>query len=107
VAVAAAPPDFFRAEDLVLLAAYSRAAVLERQAAERLAVAIAAGDAPRPWLAVHTQVSRTLLNLTVRLRIGPRSRAPSNNRRRAGRPGAGSLSYYDSMDLTGDTNAES
>jgi hypothetical protein len=79
---------------------------LERRAAEQLAAAIAAGDAVRPRLAVYTQVSKTLLNLTVRLRIGPRSRAPSNNRRRSGNSGVGSVSYYETMDLPGDSDAQ-
>jgi hypothetical protein len=102
--VAAAPPDYFRSEDLVLLCAYVRAAVLERLAAEQLAAAMAAGSASKPLLAVYAQVSKTLMNLTVRLLIGPRSRAPSNNRRRAGKAD-GALSYYDVMDL-GDADEE-
>ena len=81
--VAAVPSDFFRAEDLVLLAAYARAAVLERLAAEQLAAAIAAGGKTGSPAAVHTQVSRTLINLAVRLRLGPRARDPTHRRRSA------------------------
>jgi hypothetical protein len=103
------PPDFFRAEDLVLLAGYSRAAVLERQAAEQLAAAMAADGKTGPPLAVYTQVSRTLMNLAVRLRLGPRARDPTHRRRSAmaAKHGGGALSYYEIMDLPGGEDAES
>ena len=94
--IASAAVDHFQTEDLPLLAAYARAVVLERRAAEELAIAATVGEVPSPWLAVHTQMVRTLLQLTVRLRIGPRSRAPSNNRRPA-KP-VSPPSYYDTME---------
>ena len=94
--IAAAAIDHFQAEDLPLLAAYARAVVLERRAAEELAVAATAGKVPSPWLAVHTQMARTVMQLTIRLRIGPRSRAPSNNRR-SSKP-VSPPSYYDTME---------
>jgi hypothetical protein len=72
--VAAAPADRFQAEDLTRLCAYVRAATLERHAAEDC------------------------------LRIGPRSRAPSNNRRST-KSGAASLSHYATMDLQGGADA--
>jgi phage terminase small subunit len=82
--VAAAPLDHFASEDLPLLSAYCRAVVLERTASAELATGAVIGSVPSPWLAVHAQMVRALSQLTVRLRIGPRSRAPSNNRRAAG-----------------------
>jgi hypothetical protein len=47
---------------------------------EELAAGAVVGSVPSPWLAVHGQMVRALSQLTVRLRIGPKSRAPSNNR---------------------------
>lgn len=44
-------------------------------------------------LAVHTQVARTLMQLTVRLRIGPRSRSQNTRTTKAGPP----PSAYDSL----------
>ena len=93
--VAAIPQGHFAAEDLPLLCAYCRAIVLERRAAEELAAGAVAGNQPSPWLAIHGQMVRALSQLSVRLRIGPKSRAPSNNRRSAG---SGRVpSSYDTM----------
>jgi hypothetical protein len=99
--VATVAPGYFAAEDLVLLCAYARTAVLERQAAEQLAATMAAGGKTGSLAAVHTQVARTLMNLAIRLRIGPRARAPGDNsRRRSAQPG--SPSFYETMALPGD-----
>jgi hypothetical protein len=82
--VAAAPLGHFQAEDAPLLCAYVRAITLERRAAEELAAGAVIGSVPSPWLAVHAEMVKALSALSVRLRIGPKSRAPSNNRRSAG-----------------------
>ena len=82
--VAAAPQSHFAAEDLPLLCAYARAVMFERRAAEELAAGAVVGSQPSPWLAIHGQMVRAISQLSIRLRIGPKSRAPSNNRRRAG-----------------------
>jgi hypothetical protein len=82
--IAAAPLGHFAAEDSALLSAYARAVVLERRAAEELAAGAVVGSTPSPWLAVHAQMVKAIAQLSVRLRIGPKSRAPSNNRRSAG-----------------------
>jgi phage terminase small subunit len=92
--VAAVSPSHFTGEDMPLLAAYCRACALERRASEELAVAATVGATPSPWLAVHASAVRTLALLSTRLRIGPRSRDPSN--RRPAKTGA-SPSYYDQM----------
>ena len=94
--VAAAPLGHFAAEDLPLLCAYCRAIVLERRAAEELAAGAVVGSAVSPWLAVHGQMVRALAQLSVRLRIGPKSRAPSNTRRSAG-SGKRTPSAYDAL----------
>jgi phage terminase small subunit len=91
--VASVATNHFAAEDLTLLCAYARTAALERHAAEELAIEATVGSQPSPWLAVHASAVRSLMALSVRLRIGPRSRAPSNNRRRSAK--SGTPSYYD------------
>jgi hypothetical protein len=58
--------------------------MFERRAAEELAAGAVVGSQPSPWLAIHGQMVRAISQLSIRLRIGPKSRAPSNNRRRAG-----------------------
>ena len=46
------------------------AIVLERRAAEELALAAVVGATPSPWLAVHTQLSKTVMAFKVRLQPG-------------------------------------
>jgi hypothetical protein len=94
--VAAVPQGHFAAEDLPLLCAYVRAITLERRAAKELAAGAVIGSVPSPWLAVHAEMVKALSALSVRLRIGPKSRAPSNNRRSAG--SGGTPSAYDAWD---------
>jgi hypothetical protein len=48
-----------------------------------------------PWLAVHTQMAKTLMQLTVRLRIGPRSRS---HHVRTTKATAAAPSFYDTME---------
>jgi phage terminase small subunit len=98
--VASVPPEHFQAEDLPLLEAYSRAAALERRAAEELQSCAVVGGQPSPWLAVHASAVRSLAALATKLRLGPRARNPSN--RRSAKSGA-SPSYYETMDLHGDS----
>jgi hypothetical protein len=89
--VASVPPEHFTAEDRVLLAEYARTAALARRASEELAISATIGDRPSPWLEVHRVAAKTMMALSVRLRIGARSR---NNHPRSdkGRP---SPSAYD------------
>jgi phage terminase small subunit len=94
--VASVPAEHFQAEDLHLLAAYSRAAALERRAAEELQACAVVGSQPSPWLAVHASAVRSLAALATKLRLGPRSRNPNN--RRAAKSGA-TPSYYETMSL--------
>jgi hypothetical protein len=107
--VAAVPAGHFLPEDLDLLAAHARVTVLERQAAAALGEAIASGGKVGVLAAAHSQVSRALMNLVVRLRLGPRARDPTHRRRSAMavKQGGGALSYYEIMDLDGDADAES
>lgn len=87
--------DHFSTEDLPLLTAYCRAAALERRAAEELAAGATVGAMPSPWLAVHASAIRSLERLSVRLRLGPRSRNPTNRR---SVKGARRPSYYATME---------
>jgi phage terminase small subunit len=93
--VAAVAFDHFASEDLPLLTAYCRAAALERRAAEELAAGATVGNQPSPWLAVHASAIRSLERLSVRLRLGPRSRNPTNRR---SVKGARRPSYYATME---------
>jgi phage terminase small subunit len=91
--VAGAAPDHFDNSDRVLLAAYCRAGALERRASDELAVSAIAGEQPSPWLQVHASAVRALTALSVRLRLSPKSRTPSQRATRKGPP----PSYYDQM----------
>jgi hypothetical protein len=62
--VASVAPGHFAPADMVLLCAYARAAALERRAFEQANAA------------AHASAVKSLAALSVRLRIGPRSRAP-------------------------------
>ena len=92
--VASMAADHFQGEDILLLAAYCRAAALERRAAEELQIGAVVGSMPSPWLAVHASAVRSMATLATKLRIGPRARNPAN--RRAAKAGP-APSYYDQM----------
>jgi len=83
-----APGHFEPGGDEVLLAAFCRASVLERTAATELA-------SRRPselWLRAHASAVTALARLSVRLRLGPKSRSANVPSRRPA-----STSYYDRM----------
>jgi phage terminase small subunit len=90
--VASVPASHFQPEDLVLLCAYARAAAMAQRAAEEVAARPTIGDRPSPLVDIHSQAVRSLTQLTVRLRLGPRSRDP--NHQRSAKVKA-SQSYYD------------
>jgi hypothetical protein len=77
--VASVADAHFTAEDLGLLCAYSRALALERRASDELAAAAVGNH--QAWLPVYTVAVRALSTLSVRLRLGPKSRHPNNSRR--------------------------
>jgi hypothetical protein len=86
--VATSKPDAFRASDLPLLSAYTRAIALERRSAEELA----AGDDKA--LARWEKATKAMVALSMRLRLSPQSRQAHNPTRpgsRVERP----LSYYE------------
>jgi phage terminase small subunit len=92
--VASVPASHFQPEDLVLLCAYARAAAMGQRAAEEVAARPTIGDRPSPFVDIHSQAIRSLTQLTVRLRLGPRSRDP--NHQRTAKVKA-SQSYYDQI----------
>jgi phage terminase small subunit len=97
--VAAAKPGHFQEIDIPLLAAYCRAAVMEREASAAISRALTA--APPPLLKVHAQSVRTLHMLSQRLRLSPQSRQPNVSRGSATRP-AVAMSAYERMALERD-----
>jgi phage terminase small subunit len=97
--VAAAKPGHFQEIDIPLLAAYCRAAVMERESAAAISEAPAA--APPPLLKVHAQSVRALYLLSQRLRLSPQSRQPNLSRGSATKPPA-AMSAYERMALERD-----
>ena len=98
---AAARPGHFQEIDTPLLAAYCRAAVMERSSSEEISKAPAA--ATPTLLKVHAQAVTTLYRLAQRLRVCPQSRQPNVSRGSATRPPA-PLSAYERMALERDQN---
>ena len=73
--VAACDPKHFRPSDLPLLVRYVEAAALADQAAEKLRIEGAVvGGRPSPWIVVQEKAVRTLVALSLRLRLAPQSR---------------------------------
>jgi hypothetical protein len=96
--VASVPAGHFAAEDRVLLAEYARTAALARRASEELAVGAVVGGQASPWLTVHQSATKTMLALSVRLRIGARSRATTTRTAKA----SAAPSYYELMGTADD-----
>jgi hypothetical protein len=73
--IAACRPDFFTEAHLPLLAAYSRAVVLEREASKGLREDgyVLRDGKPSPWLPLLAQASRQLTTLSRALRLSPAS----------------------------------
>jgi hypothetical protein len=97
--LAAAKPGHFQQIDSALLAAFCRAAVMEREVSAAISRAPAA--APPPLLKVHAQSVRTLYLLAQRLRLSPQSRQPNVSRGSATKPAA-AMSAYERMALERD-----
>jgi hypothetical protein len=93
--VATMPFEHFSLEDVSLLSAYSQAAVLAQKAAAELAAHPVIDGRVSPWLIIQKEQVRLLAQLSIRLKIGPKSRRPDS--RRAGKPSS-PVSYYDTME---------
>jgi hypothetical protein len=89
--VAGTKPDAFRSSDTPLLAAYCRAIALEIRSAQELS------NGDDKALTRWAQAIKSMVALSMRLRLSPQARAP-NNPSRPGRPEP-VMSYYDRMRL--------
>jgi len=58
------------------------------------------GGKVSPWFVVHRDATRELRSLSQRLQLGPRGRAP-----KAPKTKPGSVSYYETMSLEADYEA--
>jgi phage terminase small subunit len=74
--VAAVTPDHFQESYLVLLVAYCQAVCQHRRAVEALRAGgeVTADGKPSPWLKVAAHAVRTMMGLSMRLRISPQAR---------------------------------
>jgi phage terminase small subunit len=89
--------DHFRPSDSLLLSAYCRAVVRERQACEHLATqgVVSVDNKLSSWATVQTQALKQMLSLARLLKLTPLARR--SNPSRPGKPQQ--LSYYDQMRL--------
>jgi hypothetical protein len=95
--VAACEPEHFRPSDMPLLVAYCRAVVLEDRAAQEYAKApVTPAGQISPWSIVHGNALKSLLGLSLRLRLSPQGRAKAVSTKRPMQ-----LSYYERMTLEG------
>ena len=76
--VAANPPTHFRDSDLPLLLQYCAAAVLSERAVAELRAAPIVDGRPSAWLVVFEKASRSMLGLSMRLRLSPQARQTNN-----------------------------
>jgi phage terminase small subunit len=83
----------FAASDMPLLTAYCRAVVMEQQASGELARAPVVDGEVSPWLRIQTAALKAMVALSMRLRLSPQGRSPTNPKRPE------SISYYEQMDL--------
>jgi hypothetical protein len=83
----------FEPSDLPLLCAYCRAVVQEQKASEKLAQALARDDGLDRWLRLQSAALKAMGMLSMRLRLSPQGRSPTNPKRPE------SISYYEQMDL--------
>jgi phage terminase small subunit len=95
--VATVAADHFRPSDSLLLSAYCRAVVREREAAEHLATqgVVSIDNKLSAWATVQAQALKQMLSLARMLKLTPLARR--SNPSRPGKPQQ--LSYYDKMRL--------
>jgi phage terminase small subunit len=92
--VASCEPTHFRASDMPLLTAYCRAVVMERRAAGEYAREPVQPDgAVSPWAAVHASAVKSMLGLSLRLRLSPQGRSKVSTKAEP------NLSYYQRLNL--------
>ncbi len=90
------PSAHFQPSDLPLLCRFVECTALAEQAAAALADNGAVVDGkPSPWIAIHGQMVKALIGLSLKLRLNPQARQPNTPRRRV------HASYYERMQLEG------
>jgi hypothetical protein len=96
--VSAVPATHFQPQDQPLLAAYVRAIEMERAAHRQLRDngPITADGRTSPWLGVHAHALKSMAALSMRLRLSPQGRSPTNPKR------SPSVSYYERAALDED-----
>jgi phage terminase small subunit len=102
--VTSCPVSQFQCSDLSLLCRWAELTVMAEQAVlemqkEGMVVTGQHGPKVSPWFAIHRDATRELRALSQRLQLGPRGRAP-----KAPKTVAGRVSYYERMDLEGDSD---
>jgi phage terminase small subunit len=102
--VTSCPVSQFQRSDLSLLCRWAELTVMAEQAVlemqkEGMVVTGQHGPKVSPWFAIHRDATRELRALSQRLQLGPRGRAP-----KAPKTVAGCVSYYERMDLEGDSD---
>jgi phage terminase small subunit len=99
--VTAVPAAHFQPQDLPLLCAYVRAIEMERAAHRQLREngPITADGKTSPWLGVHAHALKSMAALSMRLRLSPQGRSPTNSKR------AAPVSYYERAAL-GEVNED-
>jgi phage terminase small subunit len=99
--VASCEPTHFRASDLPLLTAYCRAVIMEQRSASEFArEPVLSDDRPSPWGAIHAAALKSMLGLSLRLRLSPQGRAKVSTKAEP------KLSYYERMALLEDDEAD-
>jgi phage terminase small subunit len=90
--------DHFRPSDGLLLSAYCRAVVREREASEHLATqgVVSVDNKLSSWVTVQTQALKQMMSLARMLKLTPLARR--SNPSRPGKPQP-PMSYYDQMAL--------
>ena len=88
--VGACEPEHFRPSDMPLLTAYCRAVVLEQQSAREYAKAPVVGNQISAWSIVHANALKSMIALSLRLRLSPQGRAKAVSTKRPMQ-----LSYYE------------
>ena len=90
--VGAVEAAHFQPQDTPLLAAYCRAVEMEREAHRQLREnGHVTGCKPSPWLGVLQQAMKAIGTLSMRLRLSPQGRSPTNPKR------SPPMSYYERM----------
>ena len=93
--VGACEPTHFRASDLPLLAAYCRAVIMEQRAfSEFSREPILPDGKPNPWGAILAQATKSMLGLSLRLRLSPQGRGRPSSKAEPAK-----LSYYERMQI--------